>query len=453
MNSLLLIVADADIQLRLTYALSKDYTVFQASDKNTALQIFKKNHPPVVILDLVLSTQEDDFIEGLLCLREILQNTPETKIITVIDADNKDAALKAIQNGAYMYCYKPIDNRELMIFVEKALDIYQIESQHREMQKTMNNGKGFAGIIGQSPEMINVFQLIEKISITDSPILITGESGTGKGLIAQTIHSESHRTKDLYFPVNCADTSENIIENAILAKEIITKKTFNKYDTLCGTIFFDKIDELSLIQQKKLFLALQEKTIKINNGKHYISIDVRMIAANKNDLFEMVKEGTFREDLFFKLNVIEIKVPPLRDRESDLMLLAYEFLDECKKTYRKRIKDFTRDAKDAISNYDWPGNVNELKNKIQRAVLTSDNQFIEANDLGLENPDKKIPQNIYSILTLKEARNKFEKDLIASVVKRHNGNIKRASEELGVSRPTLYDLIAKHKLTLKNDFQ
>ncbi len=461
MNQILVIEDNPDIQTQMKWGLSKEYEVLQALDRTSAIKKFAKNMPSVVTLDLGLPPDEDDSSEGLACLREILKAANDTKIIIVTGNDDRENALKAIQIGAYDYYLKPVDMNELKVIIKRAFHLSEIENENRKLHSLLEKEAGFAGMIGQSPEMQQIFITIKKVASTDATVLITGESGTGKELVAKAIHDKSPRKKGPFIAINCGAIPEELLESELFGHErgaftsahAQQNGKFEYADK--GTLFLDEIGEMSTRLQAKLLRFLQEKKIQRIGGRKDIDIDTRVIAATNIDLNKAMKESTFREDLFFRISVIAIDVPPLRSRGEDIKLLTDAFLSRYKIMFKKKIKGLNRSAMDAIRKYSWPGNVRELENKLQKAVITTDLNIIEAHNMGLEdfseNADSQSnTEKRYEGITLKEARKRLEMDLVADAVKRHNGNIKRASEELGVSRPTLYDLIDKYKLQLKN---
>ncbi len=461
MQNILIIEDDSDIQTQMKWGLSKEYNVLQAHDRASALKLFNKHEPKVVTLDLGLPPDDDGSTEGFACLREILKKADGTQVIMVTGNNERENALNAIQIGAYDYFLKPIDMNELKVIIKRAFHLADIESQNRDMHKLLDKEAGFCGMIGQSMEMQNIFSTIHKVASTDATVVITGESGTGKELVARAVHEKSSRKKGPFIPINCGAIPENLLEAELFGHE---KGAFtNAYSQQNGkleyadkgTLFLDEIGEMSTMLQAKLLRFLQEKKIQRIGGRTDIPIDTRVIAATNIDLQSAMKESKFREDLFFRLSVISIEIPPLRDREFDVELLAKTFLERNRVIFKSKVAGFSRASLDAILNYSWPGNVRELENKIQKAVIMAESDMIEPLDLGLDDEsgtqasDSRIDRRYHGV-TLKEARKRLEVDLIGSAVKRSKGNIKRASEELGISRPTLYDMIEKYKLSVKD---
>ncbi len=456
MDKILVIEDDLDIQTQMKWGLSKDFVVLQASERKYALRLFEKKLPGVVTLDLGLPPDKDGTSEGFACLKEIMDQSPHTKVIVITGNNDRENALKAVQMGAYDYYLKPIDINEIKTIIQRALHLSQIEDENRKLHTLLDKDMGFAGMIGQGPEMHIVFDTIKKVAAADVTVLITGESGTGKELVARAIHERSPRNKASFIPINCGAIPETLLESELFGYEkgaftgaYTTKKGKVEYAD-GGTFMFDEIGELSPRLQAKLLRFLQEKKIQRVGGHIDIELDVRIIAATNVDLQQAIKEGKFREDLFYRLSVITINLPPLRERGQDIMLLANVFLERYKAAVRKKIRDFSPEAVSAIKSYSWPGNVRELENKLQRAVIMSDSGFIEPQTLGLaEAPPAAQVDKKYEDITLKEARRRLEIELIEMNINKYKGNIKRVAKELGISRPTLYDLITKYGLNTK----
>ena len=444
---LLIAEDDHEVQTLLKWGLSEEYEVLQAFDKSSAMELFNSNLPPLVTLDLGLPPASNDSREGLSCLHEILKKAPETKVIVVTGNNERENTLAAIQMGAYDYYLKPVHLNELKIIIKRASYLSEVESENRKLNTILSKDIGFEGMIGQSPKMLNIFETIKRVASTDVSVVITGDSGTGKELVANAIHRISSRSKGPFIPIICSAIPENLLESELFGfeKGSFTNAYAQRRGKLeCadkGTLFLDEIGEMSANIQVKLLRFLQERKIQRIGGTEDIEVDTRIIGATNIDLDNAVKNGKFREDLYFRLNVMLITIPPLRERGADIKLLTKYFLEKYKIAFKKKISGFSRSALKAIEQYPWPGNVRELENRIQKAIITTDSNLIEAQSLGFEE-GQEIK---YKGLTLKEARKKIEVDLIESAVERHQGNVKLASEELGICRPTMYDLINKYK--------
>ncbi len=456
MKKILVVEDNPDIQNQMKWGLSREYAVLQASNRTEAIKLFNKKKPAVVTLDLGLPPDE-----GFECLEEILVQAPETKVIIITGNSDRANALKAIQMGAYDYYLKPVDMSELKVIMERAFHLSAIENENRKLHEMRGREIGFAGMIGQSNAMQSIFDTITQVAATDATVLITGESGTGKELVARAIHENSTRNSGPFIPINCGAIPETLLESELFGYEkgaftsayAQQKGKFEYADK--GTLFLDEIGEMSPNLQAKLLRFLQERNMQRVGGRKDIKIDTRVIAATNIDLNVAMKERRFREDLFFRISVITIDVPPLRDRSSDINLLANTLLERYSVMFKKKIKGFSTAAMQEIEKYSWPGNVRELENKLQKAVITSGSSTIEPRNLGLgaSTEDAGRPSETekqYEGMTLKEARKKLEVHIISRVIEKHKGNIKRASETLGISRPTLYDLIDKYKLSVKD---
>ncbi len=460
MKDILVVEDDPDIQTQMKWGLSKEYNVLQALNRPDAMRLFMKNRPPVVILDLGLPPDEHGTGEGFSCLREMLKEIPWTKVIVVTGNQEREHALRAVQLGAYDYYLKPADMNELRVIIKRAFHFSEIEDENRSLRMVLEREAGFAGMIGQCPAMQKIFETIEKVASTDVSVLIRGESGTGKELVARAIHERSLRSKGPFIPINCGAIPENLLESELFGYEkgaftgAYARQTGKFEYADKGTLFLDEIGEMPANLQVKILRFLQEKRIQRVGGSKDIEIDARIIAATNADLEHAMKNGGFREDLFFRISVISIDIPPLRERGNDIVLLTNVFLGKYNAMFRKRISGLSRSALNAVKKHSWPGNVRELENKLQKAVITADGGMIEPSHLGLEGQPEmdafwEKPGKRYEGIMLREARKRLERDLVESALERHRGNVKRASEELGISRPTLYDLIEKYRISVK----
>jgi len=440
---LLIIEDDEELSTQMKWALAQDYNVLIADDRESAVNIIRKETPLVVTLDLGLPPQPTGVEEGFNTLADILNKDNTTKIIVITGRGEKENALQAIAQGAYDFFYKPIQVDELRVVLRRAFHVSQLEREQRALQQRLSRNT-FEDMLGMCGKMQDVFSVIRKISSTDAPVLIMGESGTGKELVARAIHRLSVRQAKPFIVINCGAIPENLLESELFGHEkgAFTGAHIQRKGriemTEGGTLFLDEIGELPLSLQVKILRFLQEKVVERVGGREQIEVDARIIAATNSDLKEAMKDGRFREDLYFRLGVILISLPPLREREGDIILLAKNFLERYADENRKKIKRFTNQAINAIEQYAWPGNVRELENRIKRAVIMAEGGKINPPDLELEalEPEREN-------MGLKEARDALEKELILKALARNQGNVTKAAIDLEISRPTLYDLMEK----------
>lgn len=453
MEKLLIIDDNDDIRKQLKWGLGKLYELVLAADAREGLAAFKKQQPKVVTLDLGLPPDAEGTTEGFRCLEEILKLAPHAKVIVITGNDEKNSALKAINTGAYDYLPKPIDINELKVIINRALHLHNIEEENSRLQDALHSDLHMMGIVGQCSQMMRVFSTIEKVASSDAAIFIAGESGTGKELVARAIHTLSLRSKGPFVPINCGAIPENLLESELFGFE---KGAFTgaharvqgKFEFAHkGTLFLDEIGELPASLQVKLLRFLQEKVLQRVGGREDIVADTRVVSATNVDIATAIKEGRFREDLYYRVAVITINLPPLRERGEDILLLANMFLKRFSDQFNKKARGFSSAAIDQLYSYDWPGNVRELENKIQRAVIMSDTAILEPDSLGFS--ETLITQRSGASLeglSLKDARDRVEREMIVNAIRTNGGNIAKAAEVLGISRPTLYDLVKKHGL-------
>ncbi len=441
---LLIVDDDEMIRQQMKWALADGYEIFLAEDRNSAIEIFKRELPPVVTLDLGLPPFPRKATEGLAALSEILKINPDKKVLVVSGNSERENALKAIEQGAYDFFTKPIEIDEIRTTLRRALHLFRLEEENRQLKKRPLQE---SGIIGASRVMEALHTSIRKVAATDIAVLITGESGTGKELVAGAIHRKSSRKTGPFVAINCGAIPENLLETELFGHE---KGAFTGAHTqrkgriefaAGGTLFLDEIGELGLGLQVKLLRFLQEKTLDRIGGRVSIEVDTRVIAATNRDLKEMISNGTFREDLFYRLSVITVPVPPLRQREGDLLLLARFFIDKFSREFEKKIKGMTAIASKTIASYSWPGNVREMENKFRRAVVMAEGTLLTPDDLELEDQTKKR-----SIPLLKEVKEQVERELIESALIRFEGNITQAASAIGISRQLFRDLLNKYKI-------
>lgn len=454
MKKLLIVDDNAEIRKQLKWGLGQTYAILSAEDLPGALELFKKHKPQVVTLDLGLPPDEEGVGEGFRCLETILSLAPQTKVIVLTGRGEREHALKALQTGAYDFYSKPLELAELQVMLRRAFHVADLEEANRQMQEELRGeGPGFQGVFGQSPEMQEVFTTIRKVATSDIPVLILGESGTGKEMVARAIHSESLRRDGPFIPINCGAIPENLLETELFGHEKgaftgAQARVLGKVEYADkGTLFLDEIGELPTMLQVKLLRFLQDRVIQRVGGRENIRVDTRIVAATNADIGKALESGSFREDLYYRIGVITLSLPPLCRRGDDIILLATLFKHRFAKAFRRRVRGFSAAALEALRKFEWPGNVRELENRVKRAVIMAEGPMLEVNDLGFASiPEKHSENSDAASLTLREAREQMERKLLASALERQEGNIVKAAAELGVSRPTLYDLMKKHKL-------
>ncbi len=439
---LLVVDDDEGILLSMKWAFVEDYEVFLASNRQSALEIFKRECPPLITLDLGLSPDPQGVEEGFLTLSSMVEEDPYAKVIIVSGQGEKQNALTAIGLGAYDFFCKPIQVEEVSIILRRALRLHQLESENRRLQASRDTDS-FGDLIGTSPQMQRLFASIDRVAATEVPVLIEGESGTGKEMVAKALHARSNRKAGPFVVINCGAIPENLLESELFGHEkgaftgAHTQRKGRVEMSEGGTLFLDEIGELPPALQVKLLRFLQEHTIERIGGRKEITVNARVIAATNKDLKQAQQDGSFREDLYYRLGVVKIHLPPLRDREGDVALLAMSFLRKYSEENKKKLLGFTKKALTMLVNHKFPGNVRELENRIRRAVIMAQSTKIANEDLELEDPEA------FGKITLREAREKTDRELIIRVLKENNFNMTKAAADLGVSRPSLYDLMEK----------
>ncbi len=455
MEKLLIVDDSEDIRKQLKWGCTNEYTMLLAGDAQEAQALFLKHRPKVVVLDLGLPAHGNGTEEGFRCLDEMLTGHPFSKIIIVTGSGDTGNALRAVQSGAYDFLQKPIDLGELKIIIKRAFHLSALEEENRRLRTALDKKSSvMTGIIGQCPSMLDVFGTIRKVATSDVAVLVQGESGTGKELVARAIHAASPRRARDFVTINCGAIPENLLESELFGHE---KGAFTGAHVQVqgkveyahtGTLFLDEIGELPAPLQVKLLRFLQDKTIQRVGGREDITVDARIIAATNRNIGDEITAGRFREDLYYRIGVVTIHLPPLRERKGDITLLGTLFLKRFNEEFKKRIKGFSAASLELMEDYAWPGNVRELENKIQRAVILSEGALIEPHDLGFS--AKPTQPHAADMMpegsTLKNARDRVEREMILSARDRHKGNIAHAAEELGISRPTFYDIMKKHGL-------
>jgi two-component system NtrC family response regulator len=435
---LLVVEDDEPMRMQMRWALADEYEVCQAGDRTTALEVFRKERPALVTLDLGLPPVTHGVEEGFAALAAILGIDSRVKIIVVTGRAERENGRNAVANGAYDFFPKPYDLDELKMVLRRAQYLFTLEEEHRNLERR-TRGKSFSEMLGTSRPMQDVFEIIRKVATTDVAVLILGESGTGKELAARAIHQESNRRAGPFVAINCGAIPENLLESELFGHEkgAFTGAHIQRKGRIelaqGGTLFLDEIGDLPPALQVKLLRFLQERQIERIGGREPIAIDARVITATNRDLPSALVNGHFREDLYFRLGVVTVALPALRERGEDVLLLAKALLDRSAVEAAKAMKGFTEEAQSAICSHPWTGNVRELENRVKRAVIMSDGPWVTPQDLELK------PVG----LTLREARERVERSLVEGAVRMHAGNLTQVATDLGISRPTLYDLMEK----------
>jgi two-component system NtrC family response regulator len=439
-----LLIVDDDEQIRkqIQWALSEEFCVLSAGDRQSALDTFKKEEIPVVLLDLGLPPHPREAVEGLQALEEMIGLNPLAKVIIVSGNSDRHNALEAVDKGAHDIFPKPVDFDELKVVLHRVYRRIELEKENIE-ERSLGQRVSFEEIIGSSPPMQEVFATVRKVAETDVPVLIAGESGTGKELIANAIHNLGRRKGGPFIAINCSAIPDTLLESELFGHEkgSFTGATTQRKGKLeyahGGTLFLDEIGELVPELQVKILRFLQEKVIERIGGRQLISVDSRVIAATNQNLEAEVKANRFREDLYFRLAVVKMALPPLRERGHDIIQLAFS------KELKKPPKKFSKTALEAVRRHDWPGNVRELQNRVKRALVLADGPLIGPAELELEEPAESAGT---ASSTLKEAKEALEREILSNALRENDGNISKTAKALGISRPTLYDLMSRYGL-------
>lgn len=445
MDKILVVDDDLGIQKQLKWSFS-GYEVIFAEDRTSAIAQLRRFEPKVVTLDLGLPPDPSNATEGLATLEEILALAPQTKVIVVTGNNDKKNALKAVNLGAYDFYQKPIDSDTIQILVSRAINLFDLEMENRHLAEL---APSMDKIIGQSEGILVASRKAERIAQTDISTLILGESGTGKEVFARSIHEHSLRKDNAFVAINCASIPENLLESELFGYEKgaftgANKTTPGKIETAQdGTLFLDEIGDMPIGLQAKMLRFLQERVIERVGGRSEIPVNIRVICATHRDIPAMVAEQTFREDLFYRVGEISIMIPPLRERDNDVVLLAKTFLVQYNEEFKTKIKGFSDSAIKAMKQHKWPGNIRELQNKLKSAVIMAEGSHIQAEDLSLFFRDDG--PSIDS-LNLREVREHAESRAIRNAFLVAEQNMSKTAELLGVTRPTLYSLIEKYHL-------
>ena len=442
--TVLIVDDDEDIRTQLKWALNQEYDVSLAGDAPEALRVWNETQPGVVLVDLGLPPRPADPTEGLALITDLLTSDNLVKVIVLTGQSEREVALRAVANGACDLLTKPFQIDELKVILRRATQMADFERACHELTE-LQHLEAFEGLLGKSEQMRRTLAVIRKVAPTEAPVLILGESGTGKELAAVAIHRHSARNDGPFVPINCGAIPETLLESELFGHE---KGAFTgahvqrkgRVETASGgTLFLDEIGELSPALQVKLLRFLQERSIERVGGREPITVNTRIIAATHLDCSTALRDGTLREDLYYRLAVVVLQLPPLRERGDDIFLLADAFASRFASEAGKKVPPrFSRSALRSLAEHRWPGNIRELENRVRRAVIMSDGRCINESDLELESATANA-----TVPRLKEIRLQAEHELVERALRLHAGNISAAAEDLGISRPTLYELIEK----------
>jgi two-component system NtrC family response regulator len=445
---LLVVEDDEGLQRQLKWAYD-GYEVVCAGDRAQAIDALRAHEPAVVTLDLGLPPDPDGTDEGFAVLAEILRLKPDTKVIVASGHGARESALKAIAMGAYDFYKKPVDIDDLGLIVARAFHVHEIEEENRRLESG-SAGTVLGSIITAAPEMLKVARTIERVASADVSVMLLGASGTGKELLARAVHEMSGR-KGEFVAINCAAIPENLLEAELFGYERgaftgAVKSNIGKIELAQGgTLFLDEVGDIPLPLQVKLLRFLQERVIERIGGRQPIAVDTRIVCATHQDLDAMTAAGSFREDLYYRLAEIVVKIPSLAERSGDAVLLARHFVNRFGRELNPGVQSLSPDAIDAVDAYAWPGNVRELENRIKRAVIMADGKSVTAGDLDLQ--AGIVPSDDVLPINLRAAREVADRKAIRQAMSRTENNISGAAKLLGISRPTLYDLLKQYRLS------
>jgi two-component system NtrC family response regulator len=445
---LLIVEDDPGLQKQLKWCFD-GYEVLAADTRSGAIAALRRHEPPVVLQDLGLPPDPEGVSEGFATLLEILRLAPHTKVIVVTGQLDKENAVKAVGLGAYDFYQKPVDTDVLRLIVQRAFQIYELERDHRLLVQNQAR-MPLDGVIATSDSMMKVCRMIEKVAPTSATALLLGESGTGKELLARALHVLSPRVGKDFIAINCAAIPDTLLESELFGYEKgaftgAFKQTQGKFELADGgTLFLDEIGDMPVALQAKLLRFLQDRVVERIGGRERIPVDVRIVCATNKDLPSLVESGAFRQDLYYRISEVTIRIPPLRERPGDAIVIAQTVMERRSREHSRGVRGFTPEALKAIQAYPWPGNIRELQNKVNNAVIMAEAKYIGLGDLQLADASNAG----VDWLNLRAVRNRAESDAIRQALAFSHGNLSRAAELLGITRPTLYDLLEKHSISV-----
>ncbi|MDO9362159.1 MAG: PEP-CTERM-box response regulator transcription factor [Sphingopyxis sp.] len=446
---LLVVEDDPGLQAQLKWAY-EDYQVLIAGDHDAAIELLRAEEPDVVTLDLGLPPDPDGTREGFRTLKAIIEAKPDTKVIVVSGHGERASALNAIASGAWDFYQKPIDIDELGLIVRRAFHVRELEVENARLAGQGSSGnRVLGGMITGAPEMQKVARTIERVANLDVSVMLLGASGTGKELLARGLHEASGRRDGAFVAINCAAIPENLLESELFGHEKgaftgAVKTTEGKIELAHGgTLFLDEVGDIPLPLQVKLLRFLQERTIERIGGRKAIAVDTRIVCATHRDLDAMIAEQSFRDDLYYRLAEMVVKIPSLAERPGDAVLLARHFLHQYAPEMNPAVRGFAPDALQAIDEGRWPGNVRELENRIKRSVIMADGKLVMREDLDMAGGEGDGEE---AWLNLRSAREAADRVAIRRAMTQSEGNISAAAKLLGISRPTLYDLLKQYRM-------
>jgi two-component system NtrC family response regulator len=446
---LLIVEDDPGLQKQLKWCFD-EYEVLQAENRQAAVAALRRFEPPVVLQDLGLPPDAEGVSEGFATLLEILRLAPHTKVIVVTGQLDKENAVKSVGLGAYDFYQKPVDVDVLKLLVQRAFQMHDLEEENRALAR-VHSAMPLAGVIATSDSMMRVCRIVEKVAPTQATTLLLGESGTGKELLARAVHGLSPRRDKAFVAINCAAIPETLLESELFGYERgaftgAVKQTQGKFELANGgTLFLDEIGDMPLPLQAKLLRFLQDRVVERIGGRERIPVDVRIVCATNKDLKAMIGSGQFREDLFYRISEVTVQIPPLRERPGDAVVIAQSLMDRRAREHSRPIRGFAPEAIKAIQSYPWPGNIRELENRINGAVIMAEGKYIGVDDLGLPSSGGARGNEV---LNLRIARQRAESEAIRQALAVAGGNLSRAAELLGITRPTLYDLLEKNEIAV-----